>query len=123
MSGDPGELYLLHFERPMHHAQHYLGWTNDFDKRIQQHRRGVRERCRITFAFAQLGIPFIVARRWRGNRHLEKALKNRKNNRQLCPICNPPPKCIGNDEHCPCQDGDVCHYIGTAATNPFIAEG
>ena len=20
--------------------------------------------------------------------------------------------CVGNDPHCPCQDGDLCHYEG-----------
>ena len=84
-----GVVYLLHFERPLHHAQHYLGWTNDLDARIEQHRLGIREKCVITAVFAEHGIPFVVARTWPGPLALEKALKRRKNSRLLCPICNP----------------------------------
>lgn len=88
-SDTPGVVYLLHFERAHHHAQHYLGWTNDLDARVAQHRRGVREKCVITAVFAEHQIPFVVARTWPGPLGTEKALKRRKNNRSLCPICNP----------------------------------
>lgn len=49
-----GTLYLLHFDKPLSQASHYLG--------------------------------FIV---WTGpgSRDDERKLKNRKNHRQLCPIC------------------------------------
>ena len=26
-------IYLLHYDRPLHHAQHYLGFTDDLDAR------------------------------------------------------------------------------------------
>lgn len=28
----------------------------------------------------------------------------------------PRPPCIGNDPLCPCQDGDVCHYVDWKGT-------
>jgi hypothetical protein len=36
-----GTVYLLHFDRPLHHAQHYLGFTDlELDERIARHRAG-----------------------------------------------------------------------------------
>ena len=32
-------IYLLHFERPLCHSQHYLGSTKDLERRLKEHRR------------------------------------------------------------------------------------
>ena len=32
-----GQVYLLHFEVPYRHAQHYLGWTEDLPTRLKDH--------------------------------------------------------------------------------------
>ncbi len=86
-----GFVYLLHFERPIssnHTAQHYLGWTPSLATRVQKHRNGNGSRfCRVA---AGRGIDFVVVRVWRGDRQLERRLKNRKNGRKLCPLCNSP---------------------------------
>jgi predicted GIY-YIG superfamily endonuclease len=41
-------IYLLHFERSYRHARHYLGWTENLEQRLAQHRagRGSRRRRR-----------------------------------------------------------------------------
>ena len=90
MDGDTqGWVYLLHYEDAMHHAQHYLGWTNDLKKRLRCHTNGDRKTCVITHEFAQRGIPFTLVRAWPGPLEFEKRLKKLKNNRLLCPTCNP----------------------------------
>jgi predicted GIY-YIG superfamily endonuclease len=35
-----GTVYLLHFDRPLKHAKHYLGYANDLQARLEQHRSG-----------------------------------------------------------------------------------
>ena len=78
-------IYLLHYDRPLHHAQHYLGSCDD-PQRIQDHGNGT-SRARLPQVFCQLGVQFVVARTWEGGRTDERKLKNRKNARVLCPIC------------------------------------
>lgn len=78
-------IYLLHYDRPLHHAQHYVGSCDD-PQRIQDHGAGT-SRARLPQVFCQLGVQFVVARTWEGGRTGERKLKNRKNARVLCPIC------------------------------------
>ena len=78
-------IYLLHYDRPLHHAQHYLGSCDD-PQRIQSHGNGT-SRARLPQVFCQLGVQFVVARTWEGGRTGERKLKNQKNARVLCPIC------------------------------------
>lgn len=85
----PGVVYLLHFDRPHHHAQHYLGWTNNLGKRLMEHMNGRRDKCVLTSVIKDEGIGFKVSRLWCGPLELEKKLKRRKNSRKLCSICNP----------------------------------
>lgn len=33
------KVYVLHFARPIYRAQHYIGSTEDLDRRVQQHQR------------------------------------------------------------------------------------
>ncbi len=84
-----GTTYLLHFEKPLKHARHYLGWTNDFEKRMEEHHNGKRERCVLTWAIRKQGIIWTVART-RVNVPIshEKKIKKMKNSPRYCPICN-----------------------------------
>jgi predicted GIY-YIG superfamily endonuclease len=71
-----------------HRAQHYIGWTLCLSQRMQEHRTG--RGSRMLAAATAAGIAFRVARQWPGgDRSLERRLKNYKNARDLCPICNP----------------------------------
>jgi hypothetical protein len=78
-------IYLLHYDTPLHHAQHYLGSCDD-PQRIQDHGSGT-SRARLPQVFCELGVQFVVARTWEGSRTGERKLKNQKNARVLCPIC------------------------------------
>jgi len=78
-------IYLLHYDRPLHHAQHYLGSCDD-PQRIQDH--GDRtSRARLPHVFSELEIQFVVTGTWEGGRTGERKLKNQKNAHVLCPIC------------------------------------
>lgn len=83
-------VYLLHFDSPIapgkHTAQHYLGYADNLNARIEQHRAGTGARlCEVA---KERGISFVIARTWEGGRLLERQLKNRKNAPKLCPLCS-----------------------------------
>lgn len=79
-------VYLIHFDRKLRHAQHYLGFADDVDKRLKRHRsnRGAR----LLAACNRLGIEWKCVRRWdEGDRAFERKLKGLKNAKSLCPVC------------------------------------
>jgi predicted GIY-YIG superfamily endonuclease len=78
-------VYLLHFSHPYHHAQHYLGSTNNLDARLAEHRTG--QGARLTQVIRDAGIQFTLARTWEGGRDLERRLKRWHKSPELCPIC------------------------------------
>jgi hypothetical protein len=82
-----GEVYLLHFDTPLAHAKHYLGWAEDAEKRVQKHFEGTSG-VKIMDAVHRNRISFTVARVWDGvTRTFERSLKNRGGLGQFCPIC------------------------------------
>lgn len=85
-------VYLLHFDRPLHHARHYLGTTSrGLGQRLVEHVGGHRTGSRLVAAVVAQGIGLRVARVWDGGHTLERRLKRRKKSRQLCPICRGQP--------------------------------
>jgi len=81
-----GIVYLCHFSRALHHAQHYLGYSDDADRRELRHRAG--NGARLLQVIKEHGITFEIVRTWDGDRALERKLKRQKNGRRLCPVCN-----------------------------------
>ena len=82
----PGTVYLLHFDRKFHHAQHYIGWTEkSIAERLLTHQSGYG--AKIVKAALAAGITICVVRAWKGTRELERRLKNQKKSRCLCPLC------------------------------------
>lgn len=77
--------YLLHFSEPYHHAQHYLGSTNDLEARLAEHHTG--QGARLTQVIRKAGISFSLARTWNGGREQERRLKRWKKSTDLCPLC------------------------------------
>ena len=85
-------VYLIHFDAPLGdlcnprgRAQHYIGYTEDLEQRLEQHRNG--NGSAIMAAVSEAGIGWRVVRTWEGGRDLERRLKRRKNSPRLCPIC------------------------------------
>ena len=81
-------VYLIHFHKKLHHAQHYIGFVEDggLVKRMIRHRQGIG--ARILVAFNNGGIKYSVVRLWREkDRSFERKLKNRKKSWELCPVC------------------------------------
>jgi len=80
-------VYLIHFDRPYKHAQHYLGYVGGaLQNRIDRHRAG--NGSRLLQVIQKAGIEWKVVRIWPdGDRELEHRLKQHSNTRN-CPICN-----------------------------------
>ena len=88
-----GHVYLVCFEPPIGDsanpkgsASHYLGWAEDVDGRMAEHRAG-RGAC-ILAACVEQGIAFEVVRTWAGvDRNFERRLKRQHNAWRHCPRC------------------------------------
>lgn len=83
-----GTVYLLHFDPPLQHAKHYLGWTErPVIHRVQEHLDG--KGSPLVKAVVAAGGHVEIARTWPGvDRHFERRIKNGKNVPRLCPRCN-----------------------------------
>ena len=80
-------IYLIHFDQPLSHAQHYIGFTDDnLEQRIATHKAG--NGSKLLRAVNKAGIEWSVVRTWEGDRKQERKLKNRKKARLLCPVCS-----------------------------------
>lgn len=83
-----GYVYLLHFDEPLHHAKHYIGWTKDLCQRMREHEKGLG--ARILDYIRSQGKGWVLARVWSGvSKNWERKLKNLKKATYYCPICNP----------------------------------
>lgn len=86
-------IYLLHFNRRLQHAGHYLGFADNLEslkQRLKRHRNG--NGSKLVAAVNRAGISWILARVWRGDRASrteERRMKNMGGLSRLCPICNP----------------------------------
>jgi predicted GIY-YIG superfamily endonuclease len=78
-------IYLIHFDKKLAHAQHYIGLADDLDARLERHRAG--NGARLMEVITNAGIAWQVARTWPGDRKLERQLKRRKETPALCPLC------------------------------------
>ena len=78
-------VYLLHFDHKYHHAQHYIGFTDNLEIRIQQHISGTGSK--LLKAVYKANIHITIVRIWQGDRKLERLLHNKHNSKRLCPIC------------------------------------
>jgi predicted GIY-YIG superfamily endonuclease len=80
-----GTVYLLHFDPPLGHARHYIGWAKDAEARLAEHVAG--RGGRLPAAAAAAGCSIVIARTWDGTRADERRMKRRKEHPRLCPIC------------------------------------
>lgn len=81
-------VYLLHFDTPYHHAQHYVGYSDDIARRYIEHCTG--RGAALTNAAREAGVTFRIVRTWVGKGYtFERKLHNYRHNRIICPVCNP----------------------------------
>lgn len=84
-----GWIYLVHFERPYRHAQHYVGWTRELRQRFYRHTSDapLRRGSALMRAVVAAGIGFKVVAVWSGTRTDERQIHQHRNNKRRCPVC------------------------------------
>ena len=82
-------IYLIHFDKKISHAQHYVGSTRNLKQRIKTHRdsRGAN----LLRVANERGIRWEVVRIWRLKCREERILKKMKSTANYCPICRKNP--------------------------------
>jgi predicted GIY-YIG superfamily endonuclease len=99
-----GLVYLVHFEKPLHHARHYVGYTDSLDARMICHQNG--NGSKLLRAVTGAGISWDVVRVWRDvDRTFERRIKNQKHSWRHCPVCREERRRNG-------KGGDVARYLG-----------
>lgn len=81
-------VYVIHFETPLSHAQHYIGYCRKgrLRERLNEHRTG--KGARILQACNEAGINYWVSDLIPGGtRKLERKMKNYKKGSRFCPVC------------------------------------
>lgn len=79
-------VYLLHIAPAYKHARHYLGYADDIERRIAEHRAG--QGARLCEVVVEAGCTLVLARTWPDqDRTFERGLKNNHNAPRYCPIC------------------------------------
>lgn len=89
-------VYILHFKEPYHHARHYIGYTSNFERRLQEHLSG--QGSPLVKAVVQAGIEVQTALVIDGDRALERTMKNRKKASVFCPICKEMHRCVQGEK-------------------------
>lgn len=82
-------VYLYHLDPPYKHAKHYLGKTDDFNRRDAEH--GGPHGARLLQVQKEAGGSWHLVRTWRGGGRKERALKT-VSGAQYCPECTPNPR-------------------------------
>jgi hypothetical protein len=81
-----GTVYLLHFDTPFRHARHYIGFSIDVDKRLEDQLRGNGARL-VRHALAA-GISITLAQEFPNTSiRFELKMKNRGGAAKWCPVC------------------------------------
>jgi len=83
-------IYLLHFDNPLHHAEHYSGSTESLFRRLRNHATGSGSRlCQVLYA---RGIHWRLAALAEcchdRMRKLERQLKDQHAGPTYCPLCS-----------------------------------
>lgn len=84
-------IYLLHFDTPLSHAEHYVGCTEHLHERLMIHASG--RGANLTKVLAANGAPWRLAAlglcSHSAMKRVERTLKDSRNVPRYCPICNP----------------------------------
>ena len=91
-AGQPGTVYLLHFDRPYRHAGHYVGWARNVKRRLAEHEAG--RGARLLAVVQAAGIGWQLARMWPGGRARERQIKRQGGHARKCPLCGVVPRSL-----------------------------
>lgn len=83
-------MYLIHFDRPLAHARHYIGFCEEgkLERRMERHRKG--QGAKLLRAATAAGIAWSPVRVWLdADREFERLLKSKKGPARFCPCCRP----------------------------------
>lgn len=81
-------LYLLHFEPRFKHAGHYLGYSDDVERRVAEHLACNGRSSPLVRAAIAAGCEVTIARTIAGGtRTLERRLKRQGGLSRHCPTC------------------------------------
>jgi len=79
-------VYIVHFDRPYHHARHYLGWSHFPYERFAAHDAG--HGSPLVRAVRRAGIGIWLALLVEGGRDLERWYKRQRSTPRYCPHCS-----------------------------------
>jgi len=100
-------VYILHFETPLHHAKHYVGFSQNkrtLKQRLEHHKhtnwtppepgekigKCTGPGANFMGVVNHFGIEWKLAKVFQNaDRNFERKLKNTNNTARYCPICNP----------------------------------
>lgn len=87
--GAPGEVrgvYLLCFSSKYYRAKHYIGYSNNFLQRWEEHKNGKGSPLVAAALFS--GKAIAIGNFWPGyDRSFERHLKRQKNAKRFCLLC------------------------------------
>ncbi len=83
-------VYLIHFDKKLEHAQHYVGFSTNLAERLDIHHKGNADSCKLLLAVKDSNIKWRLAHVWVGEDHnFERDLKRSAQVARLCPFCRP----------------------------------
>jgi hypothetical protein len=82
-------IYVLHFERPYHHARHYVGFAeHDVENRVREQLTSTGRRpSPLVRAVVAAGIGVVLAAVIEGTREDERKIKRGAKTSSVCPHC------------------------------------
>lgn len=82
-------IYLLHFSAPVAGARHFLGFADDVDRRLAEHRAG--QGANLTRIAVERGASLAVVMTVEGDRDAQRNYRRIYKGcfTALCPVCNP----------------------------------
>lgn len=98
MSEHVGGLYLLHFEPAYQHAQHYLGFAVDIERRVAEHLAGGAKASPLVRAALSAGCAVTLARTWPGLGRTDERRMKQRSHRLRCPTCKQGRSCRATAE-------------------------
>jgi predicted GIY-YIG superfamily endonuclease len=80
-----GQVYVLHLDRPLEHARHYVGWASNLEARLAHHAAGTG--ARLLQVCRERGIGWKLAAAMPGTRSDERRMKRNRWATRWCPEC------------------------------------